>query len=499
MAGEKRMLNGLDDLGITVLKQLTNIVVINTAQDFIDAATTYAGGVITIPSGAYHLGAHVDLAGDRIVFGGDCCILGSGEAHTSLTSTGLAGDLVTATDVGCGIASTALSCPSGTVLNISDTTGTKELVIHRTRIHTCNRVMTLGEMHDIHIDTLVHFNNWNEGIVRTAEVRHIHMSDAFIIHSRNSGSGPTTFLDCQSYKAEKLDVANCTFESDQSGDIAIDVSSVVDPTTFGEASIESSHFEGYDVIPLIGADASTTNWRIPFDANDGLAGAYIDVDSSIKSSWSTTSTTFLEITDPTAPGESPVFIGEISSYNPDASTIKARFDVTVGHDQSGQDVVIEMYNTTNNLVMGFGGLAKLDVDTIAWQSGNTIRYTFNTTPDLSRARVGDKMIIESATNASNDGVFEITDVNDGADWIEITNPNRTDATDDEATDSPATTYGGGVVWKTITTGGVDELISTEDFILDENKSYTCRVRRGSSSGGNPDVYIEHGQQITIIF
>lgn len=80
----------------------------------------------------------------------------------------------------------------------------------------------------------------------------------------------------------------------------------------------------------------------------------------------------------------------------------------------------------------------LDVDTIAWQSGTTVRVTFNGTPDLSGVTIGDTYNTSGNGNTSNDGIFDITDVNDGADYIEITNAARTDATDDEPSDATGT-------------------------------------------------------------
>jgi hypothetical protein len=84
-----------------------------------------------------------------------------------------------------------------------------------------------------------------------------------------------------------------------------------------------------------------------------------------------------------------------------------------------------------------GTLTSLDVDTITWQSGNTIRYTFNGTPDLSGVSTFDVLVVTSATNAVNDGTFFITAINDGSDYVDVTNPDRTNADDDEASDSPA--------------------------------------------------------------
>ncbi len=82
--------------------------------------------------------------------------------------------------------------------------------------------------------------------------------------------------------------------------------------------------------------------------------------------------------------------------------------------------------------------AILDVDTILFQSGNTIRYTFNGTPDLSGVAVDDFLTVKLAGKTINNGTFKITTVNDGSDFIEVTNALRSDATDDEASDSPAT-------------------------------------------------------------
>lgn len=84
--------------------------------------------------------------------------------------------------------------------------------------------------------------------------------------------------------------------------------------------------------------------------------------------------------------------------------------------------------------------AEYDVDTIVWQSGNTIRYTLNGTPDLSVLSAGQNIRIKSAGNAVNNGQFEITAVDDTSDYIEVTNPDRTDGTADEASDSPAVAY-----------------------------------------------------------
>ena len=79
----------------------------------------------------------------------------------------------------------------------------------------------------------------------------------------------------------------------------------------------------------------------------------------------------------------------------------------------------------------------LDVNSIVWQSGNTIRYNFTGSPNLSTYIVGDYLTVISATNAVNNGTFVITAVNDGSDYVEVTNVSRSSGADDEAPPSPA--------------------------------------------------------------
>jgi hypothetical protein len=81
-----------------------------------------------------------------------------------------------------------------------------------------------------------------------------------------------------------------------------------------------------------------------------------------------------------------------------------------------------------------------DIDTIAWQSGNTVRYTFNGSPDLSAVAAADYFITSGNTNSSNDGTFVISAVDNSTKYIEVTNVLREDATDDEATDAIGTGY-----------------------------------------------------------
>ena len=83
-------------------------------------------------------------------------------------------------------------------------------------------------------------------------------------------------------------------------------------------------------------------------------------------------------------------------------------------------------------------LTGLDVDTIAFQSNNVVRYTFNGAPDLSAIVKGHTLTVASAANTSNNGDFRITAVNDGSDFVDIINVDRFDSDDDEASDASAT-------------------------------------------------------------
>lgn len=77
-----------------------------------------------------------------------------------------------------------------------------------------------------------------------------------------------------------------------------------------------------------------------------------------------------------------------------------------------------------------------NVDSIQHLSESFIRIVLPGA-DLSPYVAGDTIEVVGATNAVNNGRFRLTTVDDGADFIELHNPDRTDATDDEGP-SPAT-------------------------------------------------------------
>lgn len=82
-------------------------------------------------------------------------------------------------------------------------------------------------------------------------------------------------------------------------------------------------------------------------------------------------------------------------------------------------------------------LTALDVDTITFVSGNTVRYAFNATPDFSNVSEGFFLRVTSATNAVNNGTFRIVGIDDTNDTLDVINPGRSNAVGNEATNSPA--------------------------------------------------------------
>ncbi len=73
------------------------------------------------------------------------------------------------------------------------------------------------------------------------------------------------------------------------------------------------------------------------------------------------------------------------------------------------------------VTLGIKVISGIAIASIANTAGNTWRYNFSGSPNLSSVSIGYKIHIFGATTAANNGVFLITGVNDGADWIEITN------------------------------------------------------------------------------
>lgn len=72
----------------------------------------------------------------------------------------------------------------------------------------------------------------------------------------------------------------------------------------------------------------------------------------------------------------------------------------------------------------------LTISSVEHQTGNTIRYVF-ASADLSSVTAGMILSVSECSVASNNGGFPITALNDGANWVEISNPNRSDDSGDE--------------------------------------------------------------------
>lgn len=81
------------------------------------------------------------------------------------------------------------------------------------------------------------------------------------------------------------------------------------------------------------------------------------------------------------------------------------------------------------------------VTDIEYQSGNTIRYTFSAS--ISGVTAGDVLYVEDATYPTNNGLKTITNV--GADYVDITNLNRSDTAADETSISISGTITDGII------------------------------------------------------
>src|SRR3990167_2324944 len=94
--------------------------------------------------------------------------------------------------------------------------------------------------------------------------------------------------------------------------------------------------------------------------------------------------------------------------------------------------------------------AIMDVDRIEWQLGtiNGVRYYFNEFAMMidGVVAIGDYLHASGATNIIHNGSFVIVDFDDIAGWIEINNTDVIDATDDEASDSPALAHFTKAAW-----------------------------------------------------
>ena len=108
---------------------------------------------------------------------------------------------------------------------------------------------------------------------------------------------------------------------------------------------------------------------------------------------------------------------------------------------------VDSVYTTNTTTIAAGtyiydvGFNDYAITNIAWQINNTVRYTLTISAnDLVGWEVGDYFRCKNATNADNNGRFQITAVNTASLYVEISNTLITNNTKDELS-PPATCVG----------------------------------------------------------
>lgn len=460
----------------------TNHVLVKSVSDFPAAV----GGVITLADNtAYEINGTIALGTDRIVCGVSNIIYGVDKTDDILIYTGT-GNMISSTNQSLSISKVTLVATGAgsNILNLVGS-GTEKLEIAETVIANSVSIGTISGG----FSTIVFRNNLVTGNAGGLDISGTN-GDLFITDNPfENFTGTPTFLalsnGASSYHT--VIISRNMFEVD-TGQTGLNISQAINVTAGG--TIQGNSFEGAGT-KLAGINAGSPGWRIPANSNIGIAGKRTFYPYDII--WNTG--TYATDVDSMLDIPEDYIFPEYDVAQDEGTAFICELLVDCSHQANGGAVAIQLVNETDNLAMGFGGNAKLDVNTIAWQSGSVIRYTFNGAPNLSRARVGDYMTVESATNAINNGVFLITAVNDVSDYIEVLNPNRTDNTDDEAADSPATAYGGSVLYTTITTANVYEEKQTVRFGgIDNTKTYRVQGRAVGAVGGNPpDALFQNGR------
>jgi hypothetical protein len=117
------------------------------------------------------------------------------------------------------------------------------------------------------------------------------------------------------------------------------------------------------------------------------------------------------------------------------------------HDLNGDsliDLVIGSGFGELQLNLNLGSSTKpifnLEVQSITWQLGNTIRYQLNGSPNLNLLQVGQSVDINTPINANNGVVQTITTINNSQKYIECAHPFRSDGTDDESNSTAVIDY-----------------------------------------------------------
>jgi len=137
-----------------------------------------------------------------------------------------------------------------------------------------------------------------------------------------------------------------------------------------------------------------------------------------------------------------IFTGAEPDYKPNKEVLDyARSSLSPQGGVIGSKPINFNFRTPANTRDTIPLLADLDVESIVWQTGigdgNTLRVTFNGTPDLSGIVAGMYLTLHNSGTSALDGTFLITTVNDGSDYVDIINRNITSGASDIASSSTA--------------------------------------------------------------
>lgn len=91
-------------------------------------------------------------------------------------------------------------------------------------------------------------------------------------------------------------------------------------------------------------------------------------------------------------------------------------------DNNGQEFEIDVFSGTGTILTAYSKTF-VQVNSITNTTGNTYRFNVDSGADLSNYTTGNKIKITNATNAGNNGYFDITAVDNTNHWVEITNVN----------------------------------------------------------------------------
>jgi len=238
--------------------------VVRNARQFPDAV---AGVITLLDDYEYTIDGLVDIGTDRIVVGSKTQISGSDPLHDILKYTGT-GKMITSSDNDFILKQICIDASAGDVFDVTDTTGTKEYIIQDVNFQN---ISSLGEIDGGYRASFTDckFSKWNDGleIGATNQLVHFFIHHSFIVHSRYSGTGATTFISFQN------NVDNPVFKfttnhlhSKNTADVAINVAGTY-TTEF--PSLVANDFDDYTGSPISGFDVDDPEWLVK--ANLGLA------------------------------------------------------------------------------------------------------------------------------------------------------------------------------------------------------------------------------------